>query len=149
MTFISTSGHGYLKITINQLKSALKKGFKPTSFSFMNSKTVLLEEDLDAPSFLDIMFEDLSKEEINKKIKIVSQNNINKNKYSKIAQSLSELNNILSIYNKKLWKKGDIMFAFDDKKLAIEFSHKNGYVYKENNEYYLMPFHYISKIESI
>ena len=77
MLFISTSGHGYLRVTLNQLKTAIDKGFTPTSYSFINSNAALLEEDNDSTSFLKAM----GKWDQRGNIKTRYQNDINKNLY--------------------------------------------------------------------
>ena len=50
MKFISTAGHGYLQVTHAQLR---RSGFLPSTYSFLNKRIVLLEEDCDAQGFLD------------------------------------------------------------------------------------------------
>ena len=52
MKFISSSAHGYLKITPNQLKVAMRAGFEPTSYSMFSKSSVLLEEDCDAGGYM-------------------------------------------------------------------------------------------------
>ena len=99
MVFISTAGHGYLKVTINQLKKAYSLGFKPTSFSFFNASTVLLEEDCDMPNFMKIMFP-IDSIRINKlkRMKYIEQNDINRRIYSSTPASLNEFEDGLKIY---------------------------------------------------
>lgn len=55
MEFISTSGHGYLKVTLNQLIDAMQEGFEPTGYSYLSFTHAFLEEDVDASNFLEAM----------------------------------------------------------------------------------------------
>jgi len=79
MKFISTSGHGYLRVTRNQVNRAIVKGYKPSNYSFYNDKCAMLEEDCDAGEFLKIMFPDKKFNEIPD----TYQNDINRNCYER------------------------------------------------------------------
>lgn len=74
MIFISTAGHGYLKVTFNQLNTAIKKGFKCSEYSFFNGNCALLEENVDMPNFIRVMGMDFN-------IPVKHQNDINRNCY--------------------------------------------------------------------
>lgn len=52
MIFITTEGHGYLKVTHKQLHTAILKGFKPSAYPYLTKSHALLEEDCDASAFL-------------------------------------------------------------------------------------------------
>ena len=54
-SWISTPGHGYLKITLNQLMGAIESGLVLTGYSAMNGTHAFLEEDVDAGRYLDHM----------------------------------------------------------------------------------------------
>jgi len=92
MTFISTTGHGYLQITHNQLKKAILMGFKPTTCSFINKRNVLLEEDCDAPAFMKVFFADEYQEKW-QSMQSKHQDNINRNACFVIPTSLEEFVN--------------------------------------------------------
>lgn len=54
-TYISTSSHGYLKLTFNQFLKVYKEGFRPSFYSYIsNTKEhyVLLEHDYDMEDYL-------------------------------------------------------------------------------------------------
>jgi len=78
MKFISTSGHGYLVVTKNQLAKATALGVEFSKYSFYNEKVALLEEDVDAGKYLMTMFPDGGE-----KLNIVYQNDINRNCYER------------------------------------------------------------------
>lgn len=79
MHFISTSGHGYLKISLKQFEKAYKVGFRPTPYSYINHNTVLLEEDIDSFNYLCNF--NKKKYEQRDKIRVVHQKDINRMKY--------------------------------------------------------------------
>jgi hypothetical protein len=54
-TFISTSGHGYLKVTLKQALEAMYRGAVFTDYSFMSFSHALLEEDIDAGTYIRFM----------------------------------------------------------------------------------------------
>lgn len=54
LTFISTAGHGYLEVN-KALYKENKHDFKPSEYSFHNKNNVYLEEDCDAPAFIDVL----------------------------------------------------------------------------------------------
>lgn len=79
MHFISTSGHGYLRITISQFKKAYRKGFRPSTCSYINNNSVLLEEDNDMIDYLKNYTARWSSRD---KIHTLYQEDINRNLYS-------------------------------------------------------------------
>ena len=79
MKFISTSGHGYLRVTKKQLQKAMNKGYKPTGYSLFNDKCAMLEEDVDLGNFLNFYY--IGKE-IPKTFSTVYQNDINRDCYN-------------------------------------------------------------------
>jgi len=79
MKFISTSGHGYLRVTKKQLTKAQSAGFKPTSYSFYNDTCALLEEDIDCGNFLNFYYLGKTIPKFNS----VHQNDINRNVYNR------------------------------------------------------------------
>ena len=89
-TFISTSGHGYLKVTLNQLLKAMENGMKPTGYSMVSraGNYALLEEDVDAGRYLDAM--DIPLEEY-RAYRTQYQEGINDQKYKQIPQSIEAL----------------------------------------------------------
>ena len=82
MKFIETPSHGYLKITPMQLKEAMARGFVPTHYSYISKKSVLLEEDVDAYGFMQIMGIDFNT------IQQTYQIGINKNCYNRLTEEL-------------------------------------------------------------
>lgn len=82
MKFISTAGHGYLRVTIKQVNKAIENGYKPSQYSFYNSKVALLEEDGDMLGYLKTMFPDTYKTKF-KTIPDTYQNDINRNCYER------------------------------------------------------------------
>ena len=79
MKFISTSGHGYLKITRKKLAVAIDKGYKPSVYSFYNDKIALLEEDSDLGKYLEVMGIE------NPNFNITYVNDINRNCYERFS----------------------------------------------------------------
>ena len=143
MTFISTAGHGYLKITINQLKKALTKGYVPTTYSMMNKSIALLEEDTDAGEFAKIM--NIDWEKITQK----HQDNINKNIYDTIATNLEELED----YKKKIEmfsnsKIGDKLFSYSGQEYTSygTFQKKSLIVTDTNGQMWALKFTNVDKI---
>ncbi len=51
MIWISTSCHGYLKVSVSN-KELIKSKFKPSRYSFIQKGHWYLEEDIDAPNFM-------------------------------------------------------------------------------------------------
>jgi len=148
MTIISTCGHGYLRISIPQLKKAMKQGYKPTGYSFVNKKSALLEEDCDMGEFLKFYFGDNYIEKA-KKIQCVSQHDINKNLYSGMPDSLERLEYLLSLYEpKKDFIGKTIVSVYGDKHTIVSFQ-KNGYIYKKDGTYWCLPFSSVSHIEEV
>lgn len=47
--FISDPGHGWLEVTMAEVR---RLGVKPSLYSYVNQNMVYLEEDCDAPAFL-------------------------------------------------------------------------------------------------
>lgn len=143
MTFISTAGHGYLKITHNQLKKAYEKGFKPTNYSYMNRTTVLLEEDCDMNGYMKTMFKD---DEIIKDkyrtIKDKYQNDIKRNNYTFTPDNMEEYlikMNILKLDSSLIGKT--FVDIYGDKHIAINVQKSGikGYIYKSENDVFVMP----------
>jgi hypothetical protein len=143
MTFISTAGHGYLKITINQLKKALLKGYVPTTYSMMNKSNALLEEDVDAGEFARIMKIDW------KNITQKHQDNINKNLYDTIATNLEELeeykNKIEMFKNSKI---GDKLISYSGQEFTSygTFQKKSLIVTDLNGKMWALKFSNVDKI---
>ena len=143
MTFISTAGHGYLKITINQLKKALLKGYVPTTYSMMNKSNALLEEDVDAGEFARIMNIDW------KNITQKHQDNINKNLYDTIATNLEELeeykNKIEMFKNSKI---GDKLISYSGQEFTSygTFQNKSLIVTDLNGKMWALKFSNVDKI---
>lgn len=102
MHFISTSGHGYLRISLNQFFKARARGFIPSSYSYINTKCVLLEEDCDATEYLKKY--NPKKWVERDKIRVVYQNDINRNRYYHTStssfQDIIDTVNYNDIYNK-------------------------------------------------
>ena len=146
MTYISTAGHGFLKVTISQLKKAMKNGFEPTSFSFVNKSGALLEEDVDAGEFLRAYYGEDDYQEKAKSIKDKYQDDINREKYQATPPTLAELEEQLNIYDQSLWSVGDIMKTYNNEEYAIIGRQSNGYIYREGGTRYCMPFARIIKI---
>jgi len=148
MKFITTSGHGYLEITVNQLKVAMRKGFKPTGYSMFSKSRVLLEEDCDAPKYMETMipvkFDRFAKW---KSMKNVYQNNINKSKYMNTPDNIDTFEQMLDIYNQDNKIVGMIMTDWNDEQFSIIGKQKNGYIYRSETGTWLMPFNRITKIE--
>jgi len=143
MTFISTSGHGYLKITINQLKKALLKGYIPTTYSMMNKSNALLEEDVDAGEFARIMNIDW------KNITQKHQDNINKNLYDTIATNLEELeeyNNKIEMFKNS--KVGDKLISYSGQEFTSygSFQKKSLIVTDVNGKMWALKFSNVDKI---
>jgi hypothetical protein len=149
MIFFSTSGHGYLRISINQLKAAYRKGFVPTSYSMFSKSQVLLEEDCDAPEYMKVMFGDKRQEKFNN-IKTKYQNTISHN-YMSTPPTLNQFEEMVAIYNPNNYSLSMIMTDDRNNKYEIIGSQKNGYIYysKVDNCKYNMPFHRITKIEKV
>jgi hypothetical protein len=150
MKFISTAGHGYLEMTPNQLKVAMRKGYEPTSYSMFSKSRVLLEEDYDAYQYMKTMYpqDDLRIEKW-KAIKSIYQENINKSKYMSTPSDLKTFEDMLDIYNQSNKSVGMIMTDWNGDKFAIVGRQKNGYIYRdEDNKTWLMPFNRITKIEN-
>jgi hypothetical protein len=149
MTFISTSGHGYLKITPKQLKKALDLGYEPTTFSFMNKSSVLLEEDLDAGAYLKTLYpNDEDRQQAWKKIKTVYQNDINRNIYGIIPTTSEEFDEKVKIYTLSTENIGKTMKTiFNEEYKILNVYKSKGYIYrnKDSNIYY-MPIHNIKEI---
>lgn len=78
MIFITTAGHGYLKITIKQLNDSIDKGAKYSNYSFKNRRVALLEEDVDYSEFLRVTGID------HKSIPETYQEDINRNCYTRL-----------------------------------------------------------------
>jgi len=142
MTFISTAGHGYLKVTINQLKKAMLKGFKPTSFSFYNKTNALLEEDCDLVNFLKSYFGEEKYKEEWKKIKDIYQNDINRTSYKRTPDTLSELDKGLNILSLNIDFIGRTMITTYGETYTISSIQNRwtkGYIYKsEEGNYFVM-----------
>lgn len=153
MVFISTSGHGYLKVTTNQLLGAMKRGFKPTSFSFFNKSSVLLEEDCDMPGFIkSITNNDEEKKEFYKSIKDISQNDINRKLYSSLPDNITDFENMLSIWNLSRNNIGKTMVDIwgDSHTITgIQDKGTKGYLYRDsvNNTLYVMRIVNIASID--
>ena len=147
MIFLETSSHGYLQLTISQLKKAYRKGFVPTSYSMFSKSQVLLEEDCDAPEYMKVMFGDKRQEKW-KSIKTKYQNTIS-HKYMSTPPTLKEFEDMLEIYTASNFRLGMVMIDDNNEQHEIIGSQKNGYIYRSNNDgcLYNMPFHRIIKIE--
>jgi hypothetical protein len=160
MIFINTAGHGYLKITLKQLEKALKNGYEPTSCSFMNKNSVLLEEDLDAPNFIKTIlknpdnfpkYKDIkTPKEFWGTIKEVYQNDLKRNLYVGIAQNLEELNTFLN-KNKDYYnsENGDIITMYNKEKFTSlgSFQGKKLIVKDKEEKLWTLPIVLVDKIE--
>lgn len=82
MLYIITEGHGYLKITLKQLQTAILKGFEPTRYSYIGKNCALLEEDCDMSQYMLIMQIE--------SVKSKHQQDINRNKYESITPQVIE-----------------------------------------------------------
>ena len=51
--FFSDSGHGWLRVPLHDVQLAMLQGLKLTKYSYQDSKHAYLEEDLDAPSWIN------------------------------------------------------------------------------------------------
>ncbi len=147
MKFISTAGHGYLQITPNQLKVAMRKGFVPTSYSMFSKSQVLLEEDCDLSGYMVTMFGDDRQEKMNS-IKSIHQDNISRN-YMSTPPTLNQFEEMLKIYDVSNFSLGMVMTDDRNNKYEIIGSQKNGYIYYSEADSckYNMPFFRIVKIE--
>jgi hypothetical protein len=147
MLFISTSGHGYLRITHNQLRKSMQLGFVPTSFSYVTKSFVLLEEDCDADSYMQTIFPEPFQKKLEwGKVKSIHQNTISR-KYLSTPETLSELEHILDIYSIPEKFIGKTMHLFIGNSRVIIGTHKSGYLYNdESGITYYMPFHNIKEI---
>ncbi len=145
MKFISTAGHGYLQITPNQLKVAMRKGFEPTSYSMFSKSQVLLEEDCDAGGYMKAMIpNDDDRVAKWKAIKSVHQNNISR-KYMATPPTLSQFEDMLKIFDVRNFSLGMIMTTCDGEQHEIIGSQSNGYIYSDGQKWN-MPFYRITKI---
>lgn len=148
MKFISTNSHGYLSITPNQLKIAMSKGYKPTSYSMFSKSQVLLEEDCDAGAYMQVMIpNDIERALKWKTIKEVHQNSISR-KYMATPPTLEEFQAMLRVYDTSLYSVGDIMTTRDGDKFKIIGRQHNGYIYNDGRSYN-MPFYRITNIEQV
>jgi hypothetical protein len=142
MTFISTCGHGYLKITLNQLIKAMKRGFQPTSYSFQFGNSVYLEEDCDFSEFLKTMTEINPAE-----IKSIYQDDIQKNRYNTIPLTLDDANErltALSTYDHVPY--GSIITAFGKEYTVLGYAQKKLIACNENGDRWTFPKNIITKI---
>jgi hypothetical protein len=57
-TWISDSGHAWLEVSIDEI-NALNIGHRISDYSYINGETVYLEEDCDAPIFIEALKEKL------------------------------------------------------------------------------------------
>jgi hypothetical protein len=53
-TFINDPGHGWLRVPISDVTNS---GFNPSKYSYWNDEDFFLEEDCDAPDFLEAIGE--------------------------------------------------------------------------------------------
>jgi len=143
MTFINTTGHGYLKITPNQLKKAYIKGFKPTSFSFFNKNNVLLEEDCDFSNYIKTMFpNDEDKKNFITNLKNIHQNDINRNIYSSTPETFEEFEQKMDIFSLNIKYIGEYfvdIFNKSYKITGVQRSGCKGYLYNYKNNTWVMP----------
>ena len=124
MTFISTTGHGYLQITHNQLKKALIMGYKPSTCSFINKRNVLLEEDCDMPDFMKVFFKDDYQEKW-KDMQSKHRDNINRNSCFVIPTSLEEFDTFKSkIIDYANLKKDMVLISLNEDKFYATGSYQ-------------------------
>jgi hypothetical protein len=146
MKFLSTSSHGYLIITPNQLKVAMKKGYVPTAYSMFSKSQVLLEEDCDAGAYMKVMIpNDIERALKWKSIKEVYQNSINHNKYIGTPPTLKEFEAKLDFLTIQRKFVGMTMITTNGEKHKIISTQKNGYIYNDG-QLWNMPLYRISEI---
>lgn len=146
MIFVSTLGHGYLKITPNQLKVAMRKGFEPTSYSMFSKSQVLLEEDCDAGGYMKAMIpNDIERALKWKSIKDVSQNSINHSRYMSTPKTEVEFIAKLEIFTPQRKHIGMTLITTNGFSYKITGRQDNGYHYEDGGTYN-MPFHRIYEI---
>ena len=146
MKFISTSGHGYLSITPNQLRVAMRKGFEPTSYSMFSKSQVLLEEDCDAGAYMATMIpNDIERALKWKSIKDVSQDSINQLKYISTPETLEVFEAKLDFLTIQRKFVGMTMITTDGESHKIISTQKNGYIYNDGQTWN-MPLYRISEI---
>ena len=51
--FLITQGHGYLIVPIQEVRNAIKQGLKISPYSALKNNNAYLEEDCDAPAFME------------------------------------------------------------------------------------------------
>ena len=51
--FFSDSGHGWLRVPLQDVQLAMLQGLKLTTYSYQDDKYAYLEEDLDAPEWIN------------------------------------------------------------------------------------------------
>jgi len=165
MKFISTASHGYLKITHNQLKNALLKGYKPSTYSLISpfSNTVLLEEDCDYPDYINFLLNekykdtDDSEERNNFKKELINsiedkyQNYINHNKYLSIPTSYTKFEKFIEKRDTYLSaKKGYKLISLSNEHFISTGNFmKNGkdlIVVDKNNKLFYLPFRNVKTI---
>jgi len=146
MKFLSTSSHGYLIITPNQLKVAMRKGYEPTGYSMFSKSQVLLEEDVDAGAYMRVMIpNDIERALKWKSITTKYQDSINHNKYIGTPQTLEEFEAKLDFLTIQRKFVGMTMITTNGEKHKIVSTQKNGYIYNDGT-LYNMPVYRISKI---
>ena len=146
MKFISTSGHGYLSITPNQLKVAMRKGFEPTSYSMFSKSQVLLEEDVDAGAYMQVMIpNDIERALKWKSIKEIHQDSINHRRYLSTPKTLEVFEAKLDFLTIQRKFVGMTMITTDGESHKIVSTQKNGYIYNDGVTYN-MPLFRISEI---
>jgi len=148
MKFISTSSHGYLSITPNQMKVAMRKGYEPTFYSMFSKSQVLLEEDCDASAYMATMYpNDIERALKWKSIKEIHQANINHGKYVATPPTVKEFEaklDLLSIQQKYV---GMTMVTTSGDRYKIISTQRNGYIFNDkNNQMWNMPLNRIAEI---
>jgi len=149
MKFISTSSHGYLSITPNQMKVAMKKGFVPTCYSMFSKSRVLLEEDYDCRAYMAIMYpNDMERALKWKSIKETYQDSINHSKYIATPPTLEEFEaklDFLTIQRKFI---GMTMITTNGERHKIISTQKNGYIYNDGQTWNMPPYRIAEIVES-
>ena len=146
MKFISTSGHGYLQITPNQLKVAMRKGYEPTSYSMFSKSQVLLEEDCDAGAYMKVMIpNDIERALKWKSITDKYQDSINHSSYVSTPKTLELFEAKLDFLTIQRKFVGMTMITTSGESHKIISTQKNGYIYNDGT-LYNMPLYRISEI---
>ena len=120
MEFISTAGHGYLKVTHNQLLRAYKSGFSPSTASFFSlAGYALLEEDVDMPKFIEAYPGDIDLASIKDRY----QERINTDSYVPLPGNINDYKDLMKfakIRERDLqgMNRGDVILWWDGDKMA-------------------------------